>query len=209
VRQTNGKWRASWTVVSTSVLTGLLVAPPPACAQKCSDRDPQLAVGVLEEVLRSCSSHDAFEAVGYKYGYDVIAKAAAVGGERTIPVLREIAKSPRSSDCFWGRAREARQALTKLGDEARRMFAIGSSRASGTSLGVTVSSIYRWQTTLARAFWSGRVGSNPIKGGLSANRCTSTFRTPTFSVWLGKSNGDIRMPSWISPHSAAKLPHRS
>ena len=47
--------------------------------QKCSDRDPQLAVDVLQEVLRSCSSHDAFEAIGYKYGYDIIPKAASVG----------------------------------------------------------------------------------------------------------------------------------
>lgn len=94
-----------------------LVAMPSAFVQKCSDRNPQVAVDVLQEVLRSCSSHDVFEAVSYKYGYDVIAKAASVAGELAIPVLQEIAKSPRNSDCFWGRAPEARQALAKLGDQ--------------------------------------------------------------------------------------------
>ena len=113
----DGKFSGSFIGVCMSV-AALFVMMPSAFAQKCSDRNPQLAIDVLQEVLRSCSSHDAFEAVGGKYGYDVIAKAASVAGEPAIPVLREIARSPRGSDCYWGRAPEARQALAKLGDEA-------------------------------------------------------------------------------------------
>jgi hypothetical protein len=118
MRNADGKFPASFIAVSISIIASLSVVMPSAVAQKCSDRNLQLAVDVLEEVLRSCSSHDAFEAVGNKYGYDVIPKATSVAGERAIPVLQEIAKSPRDSDCFWGRAPEARQALAKLGDEA-------------------------------------------------------------------------------------------
>ena len=118
MRDAEGRFPASFIAVCMSIASALLVVLPPVFAQKCSDRDPQPAVGVLREVLRGCSSHDAFEAVGYKYGYDVIAKAASVAGEPAIPVLQEIARSPRNSDCFWGRAPEARQALAKLGDEA-------------------------------------------------------------------------------------------
>ena len=118
MRDAGGKFPANFIAVSTSIIAALLVVMPSAFAQRCSDRNPQLAVDVLQEVLRSCSSHDAFETVGYKYGYDIIARAASVAGERAIPVLQEIAKSPRNSDCFWGRAPEARQALAKLGDEA-------------------------------------------------------------------------------------------
>jgi hypothetical protein len=118
MRDAEGKFPASFIAVSMSIIAALLLVMPSAFAQRCSDRNPQVAVDVLQEVLHSCSSHDAFEAVGYKYGYDVVAKAASVAGERAIPVLQEIAKSPRNSDCSWGRAPEARQALAKLGDEA-------------------------------------------------------------------------------------------
>lgn len=116
MRAADSNFPASFISVCMSIIAALVVMPS-AFAQKCSDRNPQLAVDVLQEVLRSCSSHDAFEAVGYKYSYDVIAKAASVAGERAIPVLREIARSPRNSDCFGGRAPEARQALAKLGDQ--------------------------------------------------------------------------------------------
>ena len=118
MRDANGNFPGSFIAVSVSVIAALLVVMPSAFAQKCSDRNPQLALDALQEALRSCSSHDAFEAVGYKYGYDIISKATSVAGERAIPVLQEIAQSPRNSDCFWGRAPEARQALAKLGDEA-------------------------------------------------------------------------------------------
>lgn len=115
---TNGKSSAGSIAVCMSIVAALFGAIPSAFAQKCSDHNPQLAVDVLQEVLRSCSSHDVFEAVGYKYGYDIIPKAASVAGERAIPVLQQIAKASRNSDCFWGRSPEARQALAKLGDEA-------------------------------------------------------------------------------------------
>lgn len=118
MRDADGKFPSSFIAVSMSIIAALLAEMPTAFAQKCSDRNPLLALDVLQEVLRSCSSHDAFEAVGYKYGYDIIPKATSVADERAIPVLQEIAKSPRNSDCFWGRAPEARQALAKLGDEA-------------------------------------------------------------------------------------------
>lgn len=114
----DGKVLASVAAVCVTILAALCVVMPSAFAQKCSDRNPQLAVDVLQEVLRGCSSHDAFETGTSKYGYDVIANAASVAGDLAIPALREIAKSSRDSDCFWGRAPEARQALAKLGDEA-------------------------------------------------------------------------------------------
>ena len=46
--------RVSGRFVVVCMSMAALVAMPSAFAQKCSDRNPQVAVDVLQEVLRSC-----------------------------------------------------------------------------------------------------------------------------------------------------------
>jgi hypothetical protein len=91
----------------------------PVQAQKCSDRDPQNAVEILQKLLRSCSSIDEFQAFESSHGYDAIFRSTSVAGEKAIPVLQQIARIPRKGACTY-RAADARQALAKLGDEASK-----------------------------------------------------------------------------------------
>jgi hypothetical protein len=87
-------------------------------AQNCTASTPQLAVTVLQTVLATCSSHDDFQAMEYKYGYDVILVQASVAGNLAIPVLRQFASLPKPNECTSSNFdAAARTALAKLGDE--------------------------------------------------------------------------------------------
>ena len=100
------------------VLVALGCVAAPASAQNCTASNPQLAVAVLQTVLASCSSHDDFQAMESKYGYDVILVQASVAGNLAVPVLRQFASLPKNNECTssnFGAA--ARTALAKLGDE--------------------------------------------------------------------------------------------
>ena len=98
------------------IAVGCLAAP--LSAQNCTASNPQLAVSVLQTVLATCSSYDDFQAMGYKYGYDVILVQASVAGNLAIPVLRQFASLPKHNACtFSSFDAAARTALAKLGDE--------------------------------------------------------------------------------------------
>lgn len=106
----------AWMHIVVLVALGCVAAP--ASAQNCTASNPQLAVAVLQTVLASCSSHDDFQAMESKYGYDVILVQASVAGNLAVPVLRQFASLPKNNECTssnFGAA--ARTALAKLGDE--------------------------------------------------------------------------------------------
>ncbi|MGA7513923.1 MAG: hypothetical protein WBW46_13585 [Candidatus Sulfotelmatobacter sp.] len=71
--------------IGVLVALGCIAAPAPA--QNCTASNPQLAVGVLQAVLASCSSLAVFQAMEQKYGYDVVLVQASVAGNLAIPVL--------------------------------------------------------------------------------------------------------------------------
>jgi hypothetical protein len=101
-----------------AILVGLGCVAAPASAQNCTASNPQLAVTILQDVLATCSSHDDFQAMESKYGYDVILVQASVAGNLAVPVLRQFASLPKNNECTssnFGAA--ARTALAKLGDE--------------------------------------------------------------------------------------------
>jgi hypothetical protein len=100
------------------VLVALGCIPALVSAQNCTASNPQLAVAILQNVLAACSSHDDFQAMESKYGYDVILVQASVAGNLAVPVLRQFASLPKNNECTssnFGAA--ARTALAKLGDE--------------------------------------------------------------------------------------------
>jgi len=100
------------------VLVALGCIPALVSAQNCTASNPQLAVTILQNVLATCSSHDDFQAMESKYGYDVILVQASVAGNLAVPVLRQFASLPKNNECTssnFGAA--ARTALAKLGDE--------------------------------------------------------------------------------------------
>jgi len=100
------------------VLVALGCVAAPASAQNCTASNPQLAVAVLQTVLASCSSHDDFQAMESKYGYDVILVQASVAGNLAVPVLRQFASLPKNNECTSSNfGATARTALAKLGDE--------------------------------------------------------------------------------------------
>ena len=106
----------TWTRVGVLVALGCAAAP--VSAQNCTASNPQLAVTVLQTLLATCSSHDDFQAMEYKYGYDVILVQASVAGNLAIPVLRQFASLPKHSECTSSTFdAAARTALAKLGDE--------------------------------------------------------------------------------------------
>jgi hypothetical protein len=101
-----------------AVLVALGCVAIPASAQNCTASNPQLAVTVLQTVLATCSSHDDFQAMESKYGYDVILVQASVAGNLAIPVLRQFAGLPENNECTSSNFdAAARTALAKLGDE--------------------------------------------------------------------------------------------
>ncbi|MFZ0951750.1 MAG: hypothetical protein WAN17_05750 [Candidatus Sulfotelmatobacter sp.] len=75
----------AWMRIGVLVALGCIAAPAPA--QNCTASNPQLAVGVLQAVLASCSSLAVFQAMEQKYGYDVVLVQASVAGNLAIPVL--------------------------------------------------------------------------------------------------------------------------
>ena len=100
------------------VLVALGCIPALMSAQNCTASNPQLAVTILQNVLATCSSHDDFQAMESKYGYDVILVQASVAGNLAVPVLRQFASLPKNNECTssnFGAA--ARTALARLGDE--------------------------------------------------------------------------------------------
>jgi hypothetical protein len=100
------------------VLVALGCVAAPVSAQNCTASNPQLAVTVLQTVLATCSSHDNFQAMAYKYGNDVILVQASVAGNLAIPVLRQFASLPKHNECTSSSFdAAARTALAKLGDE--------------------------------------------------------------------------------------------
>jgi hypothetical protein len=100
------------------ILVALGCVAAPLSAQNCTASNPQLAVVVLQRVLATCSSHDDFQAMEYKYGYDVILVQASVAGSLAIPVLRQFASLPKHNECASSTFdAAARTALAKLGDE--------------------------------------------------------------------------------------------
>jgi hypothetical protein len=100
------------------VLVALGCVAAPASAQNCTAGNPQLAVAVLQTVLASCSSHDDFQAMESKYGYDVILVQASVAGNLAVPVLRQFASLPKNNECTSSNfGATARTALAKFGDE--------------------------------------------------------------------------------------------
>jgi hypothetical protein len=106
----------AWMRIGILVALGCVAAP--VSAQNCSASNPQLAVAVLQTVLATCSSHDDFQAMEYKYGYDVILVQASVAGNLAIPVLRQFASLPSHNECTSSTFdAAARTALAKLGDE--------------------------------------------------------------------------------------------
>jgi hypothetical protein len=106
----------AWMRIGVLVALGCVTAP--VSAQNCTASNPQLAVTVLQTVLATCSSHDDFQAMEYKYGYDVILVQASVAGNLAIPVLRQFASLPKHNECTSSSFdATARTALAKLGDE--------------------------------------------------------------------------------------------
>jgi len=106
----------AWMYVVVLVALGCVAAP--ASAQNCTAGNPQLAVAVLQTVLASCSSHDDFQAMESKYGYDVILVQASVAGNLAVPVLRQFASLPKNNECTSSNfGATARTALAKFGDE--------------------------------------------------------------------------------------------
>jgi hypothetical protein len=100
------------------VLVALGCVAAPVFAQNCTASNPQLAVTVLQTVLATCSSYEDFQAMGYKYGHDVILVQASVAGNLAIPVLRQFASLPKHNACTSSSFdATARTALAKLGDE--------------------------------------------------------------------------------------------
>jgi hypothetical protein len=100
------------------VLVTLLCVVAPMSGQNCTGSNPQLAVSVLQKLLATCSSHDDFMAMEYKYGYDVILVQASVAGNLAIPVLRQFASLPKNNECTSSNFdAAARTALAKLGDQ--------------------------------------------------------------------------------------------
>jgi len=100
------------------VLVALGCIPALVSAQNCTASNPQLAVAILQNVLATCSSHDDFQAMEYKYGYDVILVQASVAGNLAVPVLRQFASLPKNNECTSSNFdAAARTALAKLGDE--------------------------------------------------------------------------------------------
>jgi len=100
------------------VLIALGCVAAPLSAQNCTTSNPQLAVAVLQTVLASCSSHDDFQAMESKYGFDVILVQASVAGNLAVPVLRQFASRPKGNECTSSAFdAAARTALAKLGDE--------------------------------------------------------------------------------------------
>ena len=99
-------------------LVALACSAAPLASQNCTASSPQLAVTVLQTVLASCSSYDAFQAMEYKYGHDVILVQASVAGSLAIPVLRQFDSLPKHNACTASSFdAAARTALAKLGDE--------------------------------------------------------------------------------------------
>jgi hypothetical protein len=106
----------AWMRIGVLVSLGCVAAP--VSAQNCTASNPQVAVTVLQTVLATCSSHADFQAMEYKYGYDVILVQASVAGNLAIPVLRQFAGLPKHNECtFSSFDAAARTALAKLGDE--------------------------------------------------------------------------------------------
>jgi hypothetical protein len=103
-------------VVLLLFLTVVAALSSPVFAQKCSDRNPNRAVKMLEHYYRVCSapdSHDQVMEEGEKLGDPYI--AAQVAGRRAIPVLRKIVALPEDSDCYSSNGM-VRAALAKLPD---------------------------------------------------------------------------------------------
>jgi hypothetical protein len=106
----------AWVRIVVLAVSGCVAAPVPA--QNCTASNPELAVTVLQTVLASCSSPAAFQAIEYKYGYDVVFTQASVAGNLAIPVLRQLASQPKPNQCTSSNFdAAARTALAKLGDE--------------------------------------------------------------------------------------------
>src|SRR5208283_6008502 len=82
-----------------AILVALGCVAIPVYAQNCTASNPQLAVTILQQVLAACSSHDDFQAMESKYGYDVILVQASVAGNLAIPVLRQFASLPKNNEC--------------------------------------------------------------------------------------------------------------
>ena len=104
-------------VVLLLFLTVVAALSGPVFAQKCSDRNPNRAVAMLEHYYRVCSaphSHDQVMEEGEKLGDFYI--AAQVADARAIPVLRRIAALPKGSECS-GSLYMVQVALAKLGDQ--------------------------------------------------------------------------------------------
>ena len=106
----------AWMRIAVLVALGCVAAP--VFAQNCTASNPQLAVTVLQTLLATCSSTDDFQAMEFKYGYDVILVQASVAGNLAIPVLRQFASLPKNNECTSSNFdAAARMALAKLGDE--------------------------------------------------------------------------------------------
>jgi hypothetical protein len=100
------------------VIVGLGCISALVSAQNCTTSNPQLAVTILQTLLTTCSSHDDFQAMEYKYGYDVILVQASVAGSLAIPVLRQFSSLPKNNECTSSNFdAAARTALAKLGNE--------------------------------------------------------------------------------------------
>jgi hypothetical protein len=101
------------------VLVALGCIPALVSAQNCTASNPQLAVTILQNVLATCSSHDEFQAMESKYGYNVILVQASVAGNLAVPVLRQFVSLPKNNECTSSSFdAAARTALAKLGDES-------------------------------------------------------------------------------------------
>jgi hypothetical protein len=106
----------AWLCIAILVALGCVAAP--VSAQNCTASNPQLAVAVLQRVLASCSSHDDFQAMEYKYGFDVILVQTSVAGSLALPVLRQFASLHKDNECTSSTFdAAARTALAKLGDD--------------------------------------------------------------------------------------------
>jgi hypothetical protein len=87
----------AWMLIGVLVALGCI--PALVSAQNCTASNPQLAVTILQNVLAACSSHDDFQAMESKYGYDVILVQASVAGNLAVPVLRQFASLPKNNEC--------------------------------------------------------------------------------------------------------------
>jgi hypothetical protein len=106
----------AWMRIGVLVALGCISAL--VSAQNCTASNPQLAVTILQTLLTTCSSHDDFQAMEYKYGYDVILVQASVAGSLAIPVLRQFASLRKDNECTSSTFdAAARTAVAKLGDE--------------------------------------------------------------------------------------------